>query len=34
MIDEDNITEANERTSLVGVNTTAIDVEVDYVEII
>ncbi|XP_063402702.1 uncharacterized protein LOC134686827 [Mytilus trossulus] len=27
MIDEDNITETNERTSLVGVNTTVIDVE-------
>lgn len=30
IIDEDDITEANERTSLIGVNTGAIDVEVNY----
>lgn len=32
MVDDDDITETNERTSLIGMNTTAIDVEVDYVE--
>lgn len=31
IIDEDDITEANERTSLIGVNTRAIDVEVNHI---
>lgn len=31
IIDEDDITESNERTSLIGVNTRAIDVEVNYI---
>lgn len=34
MVDDDDITEADERTSLIGMNTTAINVEVDYVEFI